>query len=106
MSAHFGTYKPVSPLLILTGALDDWTPAEPCRKMVEISRAAGHDIDIVVYPDAHHSFDSNYPVRFVAERNNPSAPTGRGATTGGNAEAWADAKTRVARFFKERLKKE
>lgn len=104
MSAHFGTYRPVSPLLILSGALDDWTPAEPCRQLVDVSRAAGHDIAIVVYPGAHHAFDSAYPVRFIAERGNPNSPTGRGATTGGNAEAWADAKKQVARFFGERLK--
>jgi dienelactone hydrolase len=105
MSAHFGTYKPLAPLLILAGALDDWTPAEPCRQMAERSKAAGHPIDIIVYPNAHHAFDSGFPVRFVAGRNNPSAPTGKGATTGGNPEAWADAKEQVARFFEEKLKK-
>ena len=105
MSAHFGTYKPLVPLLILAGELDDWTPAEPCRQMVERSRAAGHAISIVVYPNAHHSFDSAFPVRFVAERANPSSPTGKGATTGGNPEAWTDAKEQVARFFGAKLKK-
>jgi dienelactone hydrolase len=105
MSAHFGTYKPLAPLLILSGALDDWTPAEPCRQMAETAKAAGYPIDIVVYPNAHHAFDSSFPVRFVAGRNNPSAPSGKGATTGGNAEAWADAKAQVARFFGERLKR-
>jgi dienelactone hydrolase len=105
MTAHFGTYKPLAPLLILSGALDDWTPAEACRQMVEVSRAAGHPVEIVVYPNAHHAFDSNYPVRFIAGRSNPSVLSGKGATTGGNPEAWADAKKQVARFFGEKLKK-
>jgi dienelactone hydrolase len=105
MSAHFGTYKPLAPLLILAGALDDWTPAEPCRQMVEKSKAAGYPIDVVVYPNAHHAFDSGAPERFVAQRNNPSVPSGKGATTGGNPDAWADAKEQVARFFGEKLRK-
>lgn len=45
---------------------------------------------IKIYPDAHHSFDSPNPVRYAAARINPSSPGGRGATTGGNPEAWAD----------------
>jgi dienelactone hydrolase len=105
MSTHFGVYRSLAPLLILSGALDDWTPAEPCRQMVETARKDGQPVDIVVYPGAHHAFDSNFPVRFIAERNNINSTTGRGATTGGNAEAWADAKGRVAQFFAEKLKK-
>ena len=104
MSAHFGTYKPLAPLLILAGELDDWTPAEPCRQMAATSKAAGHPIDIVVYPNAHHAFDSAFQVRFIAERNNPSSSTGKGATTGGNPQAWESAKEQVAKFFGERLK--
>jgi dienelactone hydrolase len=101
---YSGVYKPVAPLLILAGELDDWTPAEACRRLVDASRKAGNAIDLVVYPGAHHSFDSDRPVRFVAERNNPASMSGRGATTGGNAEAWADAKARVTAFFARHLK--
>jgi len=35
---YIGVYKPVAPLLILIGERDDWTPAEPCRKLTEIAR--------------------------------------------------------------------
>ena len=105
MATHFGTYAPTAPLLILAGEADDWTPAEPCRVMAEKSRAAGHPMEIEIYPGAHHSFDSDRPERFIAERMNPNSLSGRGATTGGNAEAWADAKRQVARFFGEKLKR-
>jgi dienelactone hydrolase len=105
MAAHFGTYAPTAPTLILSGEIDDWTPAEPCRAMTEKSRAAGHPMEIKIYPGAHHSFDSDRPERFVAERSNPTSLSGRGATTGGNPEAWADAKREVARFFGEKLKR-
>jgi dienelactone hydrolase len=98
-----GVYRPVAPLLILTGALDDWTPAEPCRRLVQAARAAGEPVAIKIYPGAHHSFDSANPVRYVPTRINANSPTGRGATTGGNAEAWADSIREVAAFFERHL---
>ena len=61
-------------------------------------------VEITVYPGAHHFFDSARPVRFVAGRVNNNAPGGRGATTGGDATAWADSIRRVIAFFGERLK--
>jgi dienelactone hydrolase len=73
-----GVYQPVAPLLILIGDKDDWTPAEPCRRLTEAARQAGYPVTIKIYPGAYHSFDSNYPVRYVATRVNPNAPSGRG----------------------------
>jgi dienelactone hydrolase len=104
-AGYAGTYEPTAPLLILIGEQDDWTPAEPCRRLAEASRAAGHPVEIEVYPGAHHAFDSQRPVRFVARRNNASSPTGRGATTGGNQAAWDDAKRQVQRFFLQHLQR-
>jgi len=98
-----GVYKPLAPLLILTGALDDWTPAAPCAELAQRSQAAGLPVTIKIYPGAHHAFDSNRPVRYVEARVNGNAPTGRGATTGGNAEAWADSITEVKAFFARHL---
>jgi dienelactone hydrolase len=46
-----------APLRIYSGALDDWTPSEPCERMVAELRAAGYDAAITVYPGARHSFD-------------------------------------------------
>ena len=79
-----GAYRPTAPLLILIGEKDDWTPAEPCRKLADAAQAAGYPVRIKIYPDAHHGFDSDRPVRFVEARVNSNSPTGRGATTGGN----------------------
>jgi dienelactone hydrolase len=101
--AYEGAFKPRAPLLILIGELDDWTPAEPCRRLAAAAQAAGYPVEIKIYPSAHHSFDSRAPVRYVAERININAPTGRGATTGGSAEAWRDAIERVERFLSEHL---
>ena len=52
-----------SPIHILIGEIDDWTPAEPCNFFVKkISKTA--NVDLTIYPDSHHSFDSEEPVTF------------------------------------------
>ena len=61
--AYVGRKKwaPSAPLLILMGAADDWTPAEPCRAL-----AARYPdmITLVTYPGAYHDFDvPGLPVR-------------------------------------------
>jgi dienelactone hydrolase len=94
-----GVYQPVAPLLILIGDKDDWTPAEPCRRLTEAARQAGYPVTIKIYPGAYHSFDSDRPVRYVAARINPNAPSGRGATTGGDPAAWADSIREATAFF-------
>jgi dienelactone hydrolase len=103
ITGYSGVFKPMAPLLILTGELDDWTPAEPCRRLAAASRQAGHPVEFVAYPDAHHAFDSAAPLRYVAERLNINAPSGHGATTGGNEVAWDDATTRVKAFLAKHL---
>ncbi len=99
-----GVYRPVAPLLILIGDKDDWTPAEPCRKLTEAARQAGYPVTIKIYPGAYHSFDSNAPIRYVAARVNANAPGGRGATTGGDPAAWADSVREVVAFFDRYLR--
>ncbi len=99
-----GVYKPLAPLLILVGGKDDWTPAEPCRRLAGRSRDAGFPVTLKIYPGAHHAFDSAAPVRYLASRMNANAPGGRGATTGGNPEAWADSIREVLAFFARHLR--
>jgi len=102
--AYDGVYRPIGPLLILAGEKDDWTPARDCQALAERSHAAGFPVDIVVYAGARHSFDSAARVNFNPNRRNVNAPDRRGATTGGDPDAWADSKTRVAAFFARTLK--
>ena len=97
-------YKAAAPLLILVGEKDDWTPAEPCRKLTDRARDAGYPVAIKIYPGALHSFDSDRPVRYVEARVNSNAPGGRGATTGGNSEAWADSIREVKAFLGRHLR--
>ncbi len=51
----YGTTRPQleAPLLMLTGARDDWTPSADCARM----RSWGAEARAVVYPGAAHSFD-------------------------------------------------
>ncbi|HEX9398196.1 MAG TPA: dienelactone hydrolase family protein [Burkholderiales bacterium] len=96
-------FRPQAPVLILAGELDDWTPAEDCRRLAAAAQAAGYPVAIKVYSGAHHSFDSANPQRFVAARINPNSPSGRGATTAGNIEAWRDSILQVEAFLAKNL---
>lgn len=58
----------------------------------------------VYRPAAHHAFDGDRPERYVATRINMNAPNRRGATTGGNAQAWVDSIREVEAFFEQHLK--
>ena len=50
-----------SPIHILIGELDNWTPSQPCYELVEKLKNKAN-IDITIYKDSHHSFDRNSPV--------------------------------------------
>jgi len=99
VTGYSGVYRSIGALLILSGEADDWTPSEHCRRMAETSATAGFPVEIRVYPGAHHSFDSDTPVRYVPDRNSPEPYDGKGATTGGNAAAWAAARDDVRAFL-------
>ena len=99
-----GVYRPSAPVLILIGEKDDWTPAEACTRLAEAAQKAGYPVSLKIYPGAHHSFDSPNPTRYLGTRINANAPGGRGATTGGDPAAWADAIRQVTAFFAEHLK--
>lgn len=46
-----------TPLLVLVGDADDWTPAALCESMVEHLPATSAPVELAVYPGATHSFD-------------------------------------------------
>jgi len=50
-----------SPIHILIGELDNWTPSQPCYELVEKLKNKAN-IDITIYENSHHSFDRNSPV--------------------------------------------
>jgi len=67
-AAHLAFYPPCfvepkdllfteSPMHIIIGELDDWTPANACMELVPKLQFAGVQIGLTVYDDSHHSFD-------------------------------------------------
>ena len=104
VTGYIGTYQPLAPLLILIGEKDDWSPAEYCRALAERAQGAGYPVTIKIYPGALHSFDSDHPPRYVADRRNLNMPNGQGATTGGDPAAWTDSIAQVNTFFARYLK--
>ena len=91
-----GVYRSSIPLLVLLGADDNWTPAEPCRLLAEAARRDGRNVTAVVYPKAHHGFDSasaRVPVIIADARR------GAGATVAYNPKAHEDAERRVKQFL-------
>ena len=54
-----------APIHILIGGLDDWTPAQACVDFVEAVQKEGYNIDLTVYENSHHSFDSQLPITRV-----------------------------------------
>ena len=83
------------PLLILIGAEDDWTPASLCQALAP---RAPHRVELVVYPDAHHSFDLPMQGPYYVEGMN-----GRLHTVQGNPAARRDSQARMLRFFEAHL---
>ena len=87
-------WQPAGPLLMLLGEADDWTAPQPCQAL-----ALRHGIEHITYPNAHHGFDSDAPVR-----PNPSVisrSTGKPVHSGGEPVAKADSQARLVAFFKK-----
>jgi dienelactone hydrolase len=98
---HASRYKLDKPLLILTGASDDWTPAAPCVALA--SRLQPAPIRTVVYPDSYHDFDApNQPVHVRKDVPNGTHP-GAGVTTGSNPVAREQAYQEMLSFLRQYL---
>ena len=50
-----------SPIRILIGELDNWTPAKPCENFVS-KLTNNNNIELTIYKDSYHSFDKDSPV--------------------------------------------
>ena len=75
-------YVPNTRLLLMVGALDDWTPPGPC---VELGKATG--VEVNVYADSYHDFDN--PVGSVTLRRDVpnGVHRGQGVHVGANPAA-------------------
>lgn len=98
-----GTWSTNAPLLVLHGAKDNWTPAGPCKRFIDAARNRGEPVDIVVYPNAAHSFDApNVPLQ---RRSFPKLSDGSLPLIGTDEGARQDALLRVSAFLEDHLKR-
>jgi dienelactone hydrolase len=101
LCADVVAYGGATPLLMPLGELDEWTSPETCRLVALGARRAGRDVVDVLYPGAHHGFDTAHmprPIRIADARG------GRGATVAYNPSAHADAERRVGEFLARHLR--
>ncbi len=75
-TAHLAFYPPCfikpalleftnSPIHILIGELDNWTPADACKELVPDLQGEGVNIGLTVYENSHHSFDREGSLIFI-----------------------------------------
>lgn len=97
-------YTAAAPLLMLLGAADDWTPPEPCERLMARARQAQPTQDLVlrIYPDSAHGFDRLVPVRFLSNVSSGVNPAG--VHVGGNPQARSEALAEMDRFLAKLLK--
>jgi dienelactone hydrolase len=86
------------PLLVLIGDKDDWTPADRCRALQAAGFARPDLVEIVYYPNAHHSFDST-----ARDRTVPGSG-GKMHRLAYDPAAALDAETRTKTFFAKYLR--
>jgi dienelactone hydrolase len=87
------------PTLILIGALDDWSSAQECERMVAGARGRSARASIVVYPGAFHDFDHpSRPPQIRVGYAFSADGSGR-IHSGTNATARADAQKRVTQWL-------
>jgi len=91
------SYELAVPLSLMSGELDDWTPARPCMRLHDKLTRTGKNLrfDIKVYPDSYHGFDGTAPLRV---RTGLGISRGS-AHVGGNPEARVDAHARIFEFL-------
>ena len=86
-----------TPLLMLVGEADDWTPAAPCHELASVA-AGPTKPAIEAYAGAYHGFDSNAPVRLRNDVPN-GVKLGQGVHVGGDPAAREASRQRLLQFL-------
>lgn len=95
------SYKGSTPLLMLLGGRDDWTPAGPCQRIARHAREEGRPVYDVLYPDAYHGFDNPD----LGARVHHTMSWGVPVTLAHDSQAHADSEKQIRRFLEEHLKR-
>ena len=90
-------FEASTPLLMLLGESDDWTPAGPCKALAHQAKS-GPPIEWEAYEGAFHGFDGTAPVRLRRDVPGGVKP-GAGVTVGANPAAREASAARLTRFL-------
>jgi hypothetical protein len=93
-------YTTVAPLLVMSGELDNWTPALPCKRFTGRLKGEGQPVGYVQFEGSYHAFDSSAP---VTERSNVGGTKSGKAMVGGNPAARMASAEELLRFLGARL---
>ena len=96
------TWVPKTPVLMLLGEADDWTPARNCKDLLARRPEGGEPVELIAYPGAHHGFDT--PGEGLRTITGVGTPSGT-ATTGPDPDARTQSRSRVLAFLAAHLKR-
>ncbi len=92
-------YRAAAPLLLMVGEADDWTPAEPCRRLA--AHATGAPVRLETFAGAYHGFDGEAPLRLRRDVPNGVNP-GQGVHVGGDPAARERSQQLLRAFLRDR----
>lgn len=91
-----------SPLTILMGDADDWTPAAPCTTFAARLKNNDQPASLTLYPGAYHDFD-NPAGKFRVRADVPNGVNkDKGATVAPDPKAREDAMARIDAILRKR----
>ena len=91
-----------SPLTVLMGDADDWTPAAPCSTFVARLKNNEQPATITLYPGAFHDFDNPAGKLRVRSEVPNGVNVGKGVTVGPDPKAREDAMERIDALLRKR----
>ncbi len=92
-----------SPLTLLIGESDDWTPAAPCKAWVKTLQENKLPATITTFADAFHDFDNpNGKIRVRKDVPNGVNGAEKGVTVGPNPEAREAAKKQIDALLRDK----
>jgi dienelactone hydrolase len=95
-------WTPSIPLMVVIGEKDVWTPAGPCKALVDRAVSRGAPITWQAYPDAYHDFD--WPGLKRRELTAYATRAGVVPITGEDPASHADAIRRVQGFLASHIR--
>ena len=91
-----------SPLTILMGEADDWTPAAPCATFAARLKNNEQPANLTLYPGAYHDFDNPAGKLRVRSEVPNGVNAGKGVTVGPDPQAREDAMAKIDALLSKR----